>query len=146
MRNSIWFIFLLAMASLFSWFAFRAVPALTHYFKLNRETEVAIVGWKVVQKAANRYVLSANFIFEFQGKEVHGESEIGPLYPNPWAAEKGLERWRGEKYKAWYSSSAPEKAVLEKRFPFKIVFSAAILLGVFLYFFLLGKVVERKRV
>jgi hypothetical protein len=137
-KNAIWVAFLLIVMGFGVWFVVKAGYELIHYYQLSLQIPVAVQKWEVEELDANKYAISLSYSYEYDGKNYRNRGKIGSAYPNPWAANRALEKFEQEKWYAWVNPQAPQKAVLEKRFPYKAAVSAVVLLGLVIYFICLG--------
>lgn len=148
-RSAIWIIFLLLVFGFTVWFVVVAGFQLIDYYKLTTQVEVKVEKWDVAEISSNKYAVQAIYSYEFGEKDYRGNGQIGSSYPNPWAAKRAVEKWTKERWFVWVNPKAPEKAVIDRKFPYKATVSAAILLGLVIYFICLGIYVgvkyERRR-
>jgi hypothetical protein len=143
-RNWIWIIFLVLVAAFTLWFIIKAGSAATHYFQLKTQVPATIEKWEVEEIRAERFAVVAHYSFEFQDKIYRGKGQAGELYPNPWAAGKAQKQFAEKRWSVWLNPKHPEKAFLEKRFPYRKTISAGVLAGLSLYFFILGTYVKAR--
>jgi hypothetical protein len=143
-RNTIWIALLLIVAFFALWFIFKAGYTLFSYYRLSVQVPVRIENWEVKEKQSDQFAVIAHFYFEYLGKTFQGESEVGGLYPNPWAANRAQKQFSDQHFSAWINPKNPQQALLEKKFPYKKVISAALLIGLLLYFFILGSYVRMR--
>jgi hypothetical protein len=115
------------------------------YFSLRESAPATITDWSVAPKKENRYSVRAKFIFDYEGKPCDGNSEVGQIFPNPWAAENGIATFSQKAWQVWFDPNHPEKATLEKHFPFKVTISFLVILGLVIYFCYLGRFIFLNR-
>ena len=137
-KNALWVAFLLIVMGFGMWFVVKAGYELIHYYQLNSQIPITIVKWEVEELNANKYAIAASYAYEFEGKNYRNRGRIGSYYPNPWAANRSLEKLEKQTWHAWINPQAPQKAALEKKFPYKAAVSAVVLLGLVIYFICLG--------
>ena len=143
-KNLAWIGFCLLVAVITLWFVGKAGYELTGYLRLSQTAPVKILNLQIKQLGRDRFVTKAHFSFEYKGQTVEGEGYVGRAYPNKWAAESSLEKLPTDNYHVWFNPRQPLKATLSKKFPLKSIISAAILLGITLYFLSLGFYVKMK--
>lgn len=137
-KNVLWIAFLFLIVGFGLWFVVKAGYDLIRYYQFSAQIPTQIEKWEVKELEANKYVIIASYSYEYQGIYYQATGQIGTIYPNPWAARRGLERFETQNWQAWLNPKAPQAAVLEKTFPYKAAISAAILLGIVVYFICLG--------
>ncbi|MCH9608462.1 MAG: hypothetical protein S4CHLAM45_10380 [Chlamydiales bacterium] len=137
-RNGIFLGFLLLLVGTTIWFGARAYIAVSNYTKLNTHAMASVEKMEIVEGKGDRYQLIANYFFESKEGLQQGVGVVGPLYKNPWSAEKGLQKFEGRTWQVWYDEEHPFNSTLNKQFPTKRVTTAVILFGLFLYFLGLG--------
>jgi len=137
-RNAIWIAFFLIVVGFSIWFVVKAGYDLIHYYQLNTSVPVTIEKWEVMEIGANKYAIQASFSYEYQEKKYQGVGQVGESYPNLWAGKRALEKFEKQSWNVWLNPKAPEKAVLDKKFPYKGALSAAVLIGLVAYFICLG--------
>ncbi len=137
-KNAIWIAFLLIVMGFGTWFVVRGGYALIHYYQFSLQVPATIEKWEVDQRDANKYALTAFYSYEFDGKNYRAKGQVDDLYPNPWAANRVLEKYKEQKWNVWINPKKPQKAVLEKKFPYKGTISAVVILGLVIYFICLG--------
>lgn len=133
-RNKLWILFFSFVAFVTIWFGAKASYRLYNYYSYSQKAPAQIISIEIEEKSKNQFILSCSFKF----LETIGKGDLGPVYPNRYAAEKAMVRFEKISLTAWYKPKHYEKVILEKKFPLKSTFSAAILLGLCLYFLILG--------
>ena len=137
-RNIIWIVLLLIVVTCALWFITKAGSEVYTYFQLKERAPVVINSWSVEEIKSDRFAVIAHYIFEYQGKTYEGSSSVGGYYPNPWAAQEGKKQFALKKWSVWINPKDPHHSTLEKQFPLKKSLSALILIGLAMYFFILG--------
>ncbi len=137
-RNAIWLAFVIIVLGFSVWFIVKAGYDLARYYQFNTEVPIAIEKWEVIEKQANKYAVEVAYTYEYEGKDYQGEGQLGDDYPNPWAASRAVERMKQEKWGVWIRSSIPDKGLLRRKFPYKAALSAVVLIGLVIYFIILG--------
>jgi hypothetical protein len=137
-KNWIWVGVIGLVAVLALWFVVRAGCEVYRYLQLDKVVEVSVESWSVEERGSNQYAVMATYTYDLGGKNYSGKEQVGGKYPNPWAAGEAKNRFATQKWSAWVNPHHPEKSVLEKHFPVKKTVSALVLLGLALYFLLLG--------
>lgn len=143
-RNLVWLIFILIVAAIAFWFIIKAGCDVYDYFQLSAKAPATIEQWSVKEVKADRFAIVAHYFFEYQGKNYHGEGQVGDFYPNPWAAQEAKKRFALQHWDVWLNQKHPDRSVLEKHFPFKKAISAIVLIILTLYFLILGFYVKVK--
>ncbi len=137
-KNAVWIGFLLIVVVIALWFVVKASYGVVAYTRLSTQVEIEVYKWSVEQKKTDQFVVLAHYSFEYREKEYSGVTATGSLYPNPWAANRAIEKFSEQRWSVWINPKHPDKAVFRKKFPYKSAFSAVILLGLSIYFFILG--------
>jgi len=137
-QNTVWFGFLIIVITITLWFTGKATYELVSYYRLSNQAPITIEKQTIKEDKSNQFVVTTQFSFAYNGECFNGIGNIGDQYPNFWAAEQVLGRLSKKTWTAWFNPKHPSKAVLEKKFPYKSIFSAAILFALVLYFFYLG--------
>lgn len=127
------------------WFGARATSALLAYSRLNKEAIATIDSLRVQEGRGDHYQIFATYSFETPQGIYTSEGPVGPVYKNPWSAEKGMEKLQGKSLRIWYNSKKPSLNATTKIFPMKATLSTAILLGLLVYFIGLGIFVGGKQ-
>lgn len=143
-KNKVWIGFLLIIAAISLIFLFKAGVALIQYYKKSEEVPVKIENIFVSELKKGMYGVLADFTYQFKDEEFKGRKLIAGPYQNVWAAESGIKKISNEGRSIWVDPNNHETATFIKKFPFKSIFSALILLGLTLYFFSLGLVYGRR--
>ena len=144
MRRIIWIVFLLIIALLALWFIVKTGRSVFSYFQLTAQLPVTVEKWTIKEIKSDRFAVMAHYSFEYQGKNYQGSGQVGGLYPNPWAATRAEQQFSSTQQHVWFSPKHPDHSVLEKKFPLKKVLSAAMLIGLFIYFCILSTYVRLK--
>ncbi len=144
-RNGPFILLLSAILLATGWFGIRATRALLAYTRLNTETEGVVEALELRQGKGDDYQIIATYMFESKEGTMHAVGSVGPIYKNPWSAQKALEGMDGKVLKVWYNSAKPGDCSLIKKFPTKITLSTTVLVGLVLYFIGLGLYVGGQR-
>ncbi len=144
-RNGPFILLLVGIVAVAAWFGTRATSALVAYTRLNSEAIAQIESLEIKERKADRYQIVATYIFESKFGQQRATAPIGPLYKNPWSAEKGVEKFRGKSLHIWYNEKKPTYSATARVFPMKITLSTTILIGLMLYFIGLGVFVGGQR-
>jgi hypothetical protein len=137
-RNAVWGILLLIIVLCALWFIVKAGMGIYRYTQLTMQVPVVIERWEIKEIKSDQFEVRAYYSFKYQGREYQGSGRIGDLYPNPWAASHAKEQFYRGSWRAWFNPKHPDHSLLEKKFPLKRMLSAVILVGLFIYFFILG--------
>ena len=114
-------------------FAGRAFVKLHHYYSLTNRVELEVKNWSIEGNGSDQYRLYAHYVSPFG----EGTSVVGPVYRNPWAAERAKERFEKQPLEAWFNPKKRE-LFLSKKFPTKPLLSGLVLLAITIYFIILG--------
>ena len=142
-HNRAFVLLLLGLVGLTLWFVSRAAIQTHHYYGLTHNVELDVEGWTIKGNGKDHYRLIAHYVSPFGA----GEGAVGPMFRNPWAAEKAKKNFEKQSLSAWFNPKKRELC-LEKSFPKKSILSALVLLGITVYFVALGVYVaaqNRKR-
>ncbi len=143
-RNAIWIGFLLIVVGVALWFVVKTGYDVYSYFQLNTQVPIKIEKWSVQEVKADQFLVNVHYSYDYQGKSYTGVGSIGSKYPNPWAANRAQQQFVKQEWSIWIHPKHPEKGMLEKKFPYKTAISALVLLGLTIYFFVLGTYVRAK--
>ena len=115
------------------WFGGQAGLKMHNYYSLTNKVELDVQKWTIEGNGSDKYRLIADYTSPI-GK---GRGAIGPIYRNPWAAEKAKERFEKQPLEAWFNPKKRQLSI-NKKFPTKSVLSAVVLLSITTYFIGLG--------
>lgn len=144
-RNTVWLVILIVIVTLALWFVIRAGFGVMAYYQLSVHVPTSVERWSVKELSSDQFAVMAHYTYEYQGKTYQGSSQVGASYPNPWAASRAQKLFASEQWPAWINPKHPERPLLEKKFPYKRTISAAILIGLLIYFAILSSFVRVKR-
>ena len=86
-----------------------------------------------------RYFLEAHYEFSRESKTYQGQTDFREeTYINTWAAEQQILYNKNQTWKVWYQPKKFTHSSLQKKFPAKECGSAAVLVGLLIYFIFLG--------
>ena len=137
-RKAIWIPFTIVVALIAFWFIIKASHEVREYLLLKVQVEVVVDRMEVQEFKSDQFVVVAYYTYSYQEKNYLGQGQLGGTYPNPWAANEAKARFSKQKWSVWLDPLHPVKSVVEKHFPIKRTLSAAVLLGLVLYFFILA--------
>ena len=137
-RNAIWISFFLIVVAVSIWFVVSAGYDLIRYYQFNTQVPITVEKQEVKEVGANDYRIEIAYSYTFEGKNYEGVEQLSEIYPNPWAAHRALEKFKEQKAYVWINTKAPETPRIEKQFPYKAAVSAAVLIGLVIYFFIIG--------
>ncbi len=140
----VWFGILLLIFSSASWYIFKAGKSIYHYKQLSEEVPVLMEKVEVEKLRENSYAILARFSYSFNQKDFQAEARLSERYPNPWAAESALRRIEGKSGVAWLNPNRPQQVTLERSFPYKTTISGVVLIGLMIYFMILGYFIVAK--
>lgn len=142
----IWRVFFILSYSVVAWFVIhfglKAIP----YVLLSSSTEAVIDEMTVEPLPKEEYGIVARYHYTVGGKKYEQKYVFTtPIFPNKLAAESHLgKHWHSTKpWRVFYSQKHPERATLQKLFPFKLLFNACLSLGIVFYFFWLRHYVRK---
>lgn len=140
------FIFISILVLPAFWYTAQTAAYLFRWAQLDESAPMRTIEWRVLRLDDNAYRLQAKYTFEMNGKIWKGEAIAnGPVFPNPWAAERNLPFYKNRLQKVWYVKKNPEVSAIEKRLPTKRLISTLILWGIVTYFLLLDRyLIQRK--
>ena len=132
----LWVILMVITALITCWFAYQAGIKGWKYIRLSGQVPAEVLQWNIKKISTSQYALHATYCYVVDGRELTAETLFSsPRYPNLFAAELDLKRWKAEKIHAWYQKTNPQFSSLEKRFPKKELINVVVSLGVLLYFY-----------
>ncbi|MFC2049499.1 hypothetical protein ACFLR2_02350 [Chlamydiota bacterium] len=143
-RKAVWFSFICVLLALAIWFIVTAGLEVYRYTQLKVQTEVQVDQWSVQEIKSDQFAVVAHYLYTYQEKNYVGQGRVGGIYPNPWAAQEAKSRFSKQKWSVWLNPARPEKSFIEKQFPIKKSLSAAVLIGLVIYFFILSAYVRVK--
>lgn len=127
------------------WFSAKALYQVYEYASYNGQAMAKVDAWQVEQVGSDRFVLRAAYGFQVGEKLYYGESGVPKLmFLNEMAAERRAAELDPEGWTVWYAAKNPNRSQLGKVFPYKQCAYAAILLGVLVYFVVLGRLAQRE--
>jgi hypothetical protein len=138
--------FIITLVGTFAaWFMTQVCRDLFQYYSLRQRVNVQIVEIDIREVKNNKFYIIAKYSYAFREKKYLGEGNLGDTYLNIWAAreaQKKLTVLQG--LNGWLDPNHPEKSSIVKNFPLKKTISATILLGLTIYFLILGYIVKVK--
>lgn len=144
-KNKVWLAFLSFLGAIVLWFMILAARDVYTYLSLSAHTQALEMVWSVEQRASDKFVLAAKYLYAVDGLTLASEDSFAtPFFLNPWSAEKALLEFSSKKWMVWYSPRNPLHTSLQKHFPWKSTISAGLLLAVLGYFFWLGRYVAKQ--
>ncbi len=142
----LWKLFLGAIAVISLFFSVEAVTKVAHYISLDKVAKAHVNHWEVREKGSEAFAIIGGYTFSLKGKEVKGETEFAaPYFLNERAAKEAVEKLKTESWTVFFSEKNPEKNSLQRFFPFLTCIRAFLVLGVFVYFLLLGRWFKKKK-
>ncbi len=93
-----------------------------------------------IPKNNNRYLLQASYSYTINDQIFENKEKLSrSFYRNAWACAYATKEKPNQKYFVWYSSKHPQKAQLNKYFPYKLCFSTSLLMVILFYFTYISK-------
>ncbi len=139
-RNRIWTVLvsLVFLGTLL--YSSRAFIELYQFLSLNESTQVRFIEPHIQKLSNGRYRLKVRYHYSVKEQSYSREQTV-TKYPfkNRWAAQDTFAKLQEISHTAWYSEKYPEKGKFNKSFPIKGLFSAGLLIGISIYFYLLGR-------
>ncbi len=139
-RNRIWTV-LLSLVCLGAFlFSSRAFVELYQFLSLNKSTQVHSMEPHIKKLSSGRYSLKVRYHYLVKEQSYSREQTVTRYpYRNRLVAMDTFEKLQKAPHKAWYSEKHPEKGKFDKSFPVRGLFSAGLLIGISIYFYLLGR-------
>jgi hypothetical protein len=143
-RTGIWYSLIVIVFLLALWFIVKAGLAIFSYYQLSVQVPAKISQWSVEEIKPDQFAVFSTYTFDYKGKAYQGKSKVGNFYPNPWAANRAKGHFVEERWFAWINPKYPDQNQIGKTFPYKKAISAAILIGLLIYFSFLALYVRMK--
>lgn len=137
-RKLLWFIIIFVIAICAFWYVIETSRDIYHYLQLNICRPTTIKTWSIKEAKSDRFLITAHYFFEYEGKNYEGTGQVGHFYPNPWAASEAVKNLAKQQWSVWLDQTHPERSLLEKHFPIKKTLSAIILILLTCYFLILS--------
>ena len=133
------------VAAMTLWFGGKALWGVYNYLRVDQTAVGQVESWAIDRVGSDRFVLRAAYGFQVGGELYEGESVLPKLvFLNDLAAQQRMDRLEKEGWTIWYSSKKPSISRIGRVFPYKQCVYAVILLGVLVYFIVLGLIGARK--
>lgn len=134
MSKALWNFLLILTGGLALWRGAMAGWDLWQYGRLEMDVPVREASFVVVPKGS-KYGLEGSYSYVYQGQEFAGKAFLsGPYYLNRSSAEMEIRRMDGMSWVVWIDAKKPTVSSLERNFPYREIFYAICLFGIFLYF------------
>ena len=127
----------LLIASVTLGFSISLARSFFNYFPLSKEAKAAIFQWEVLE-LDGKYPIKASYSFEAQGQTWKNSF----IFDKPWSwneasaidlvKEKAKKNWT-----AFYNPNNPSSSLLEKKFPYNLLFRTLVCYVTLFYSFLL---------
>jgi hypothetical protein len=138
-KNRLWFTFLAVLGMATVYLTVIAAQALYRYSVQTKVTDPVTLSWSYQKVSMDVYAPLATFTFAIDGALVEGRTLLSqPLFRDKQVAEQVIQKLQQQSWRVWYSPKQVHYATIEKRFPVKKTLYAGIVLGIFLYFAILG--------
>jgi hypothetical protein len=144
-RNPIWIAFFALVVLIALFFLFKAGAGVVSYYSYSKSAEAVIKKIEVVEQDPGKFILWARYSFVHEGSEIEGEGLVGGPYYNKFVAEQKASKLDGVSLRVWFKPKNPQIATFSRVFPIKQLISAAVLVLIAVYFFILGKYVGKRR-
>lgn len=143
-QNKLWIGMLALVVAITLWFGGKASWGVYNYLRVDQTAVGQVESLAIKQVGSDRFVLRAVYGFQAEGEFYEGESALPKLFfLNELAAKQRMERLDRENWTIWYRSKNPQVSQIGRVFPYKQCVYAVILVGVFGYFILLGRMAAR---
>ncbi len=138
-KNSFWLVFVALVGLIAMGYSLMTSYRLYQYSRLTQQAEITSIEWTIKKTWRGKFYLQAQYLFLVKGIAYKGQTEFtDEFYINPWAAEQKINHFKKAKGKVWHSLHPASYSTLQKKFPTKECYSAAILMGLLVYFIFLG--------
>ena len=139
-RNGFFRIFLLLLGVFTLFYVTKATLQLWPYLRYSATAEAQIENWQARKVGSDHYGLWADYSYCVGDQDFtsHGRLQ-GHAYRNLFAAEEAIEEMGP--LKVYFSPRKPQKSTLEHYISLRRLFYAAILVGILIYFLILGRLV-----
>ncbi|GEM_PF-2709058 len=139
-KNRIWTVLLSLVFLGALLFSSRAFVELYQFLSLNESTQVHSMEPNIKKLNNGRYSLKIRYNYLVKQQSYTREQTVTKYpYKNRLVAQETFAELQAAPHKAWYSEKHPEKGKFDKSFPIKGLFSAGLLIGISIYFYLLGR-------
>lgn len=133
-------IFSLFLVGIVLWWIGSAGYALYNYYRFSSSAEAFNLQWSL-KEAENGVGIGALFSYEADGEQFQGETFFASqIQRNSWAAKNVQDEMAAQKWMVWYDPSKPFDSTLAKEFPFKTLFNAFIVCGLWGYYLIRSKI------
>ncbi len=119
------------------WFLAQGLFKYYSYRQMQGSSLVMVSSWEVVPKGGDNCLLRVHYSFEFEGRTIEAASLFSKKYLNYYAAKEDGLRLGQAKLRCYFDPQQPERASLERHFPWTDFNKAGALLLVLGYFFLM---------
>lgn len=143
-KKIVFILLLISSGSFALYFAYKAIKQIYLYSLLDKNTEININDYKVINLPDEKFAIKAFYEFYDNNTLVKGSYIIKNNFLNIFTIEDEVQKLNNTKWYVWYSSSGPSYSSLEKKFPIKLSFRALFAVGIFIYFFVLMNFFEKK--
>jgi hypothetical protein len=141
----LWLIFLALTGLISCWFVGQAVKEGWKFVRLNTQVRAHIINWEIKMLSSSHYALLAHYSYSIDDQEFTGQTLFSsPNYLNYYAAANDLKARQGAEFWTWYQKNNPSFSSLQKKFPKKEFTNALLTIGVFIYFYFIRGMLERK--
>jgi hypothetical protein len=142
-KNSLWLALMGCMAIAVLWFTFNTGYQLYRWVVQTAETVPTNIEWQVRQESQDRYTLAAQYAFKVNDSTYLGETIFrSKRYKSPETAAHFLQQNIQTDWKVFYAPDRPRISTINRIFPLKSCIYTAIVWGVIIYFFWLGRTIK----
>lgn len=147
-RNPVWLVFLVLFGILTAWYSGDALYKMYQYESLSKKTKPQTLALEVVDNGSGRFYYLGKYSIEIDGASYEGQQQLAqPIFRNEAAAQAFMDEYLHDPWVVWYSPQNPAKSKLQKNYPLKEVFYAAVMVVLLCYFLWLGfKVADQSKV
>lgn len=142
--KKIWMVVFVLTALVAIFFLGRAAVQVWKYVSLDSKAIASIEKWQIIEKDSASFAIEASYRFSYREKGFSGVTEFSPPYfLNETAASLAIKKISTQEFFVFFNKAHPEKNSLQRIFPFLFCIHAFLTLGVFVYFIILKKWLER---
>jgi hypothetical protein len=143
-KNISWLSLLCVVGLVAFWFSAKAGYQIYHYCALNNKVKVQVTDFSVEQ-IKDHYAVRVGYKFVVENRKYRRKEVLRRhIYKSSWMAQSVIKDLKRQKaWLVWYNKSDIKHATFNKIFPMKVFLYGVVILGLFLYFLILGRYVSR---
>ncbi len=144
-KNLVWPLFLTVITGCVVVYTALLSLDLYRYVYFSQPVKVEQVQTWVKKEGANLFSIEVDYLYKVDGVKYRKHDILkNKKFKNSWIAGEKADKMKREPFSIWIHPKDPHRAVMEKIFPTKRLFSTALLLGIFLYYCLLSRFMFRR--